>query len=179
MGKSILYFSLFIGFVATLIGLTSRIFPPSAQISTREKFGVMPTAKISTRQNMRKRQLSRYSLLHDTVYPTCCWHLLFVLRFFFPLPCETMTLCRVWLLFFLWIVSVRCISFFVCWLGCSKWFFKKRPEDKFMLGYDIVSFEYFDISIYQQVISHSSGQLNDDFTCYLQTTTCYLQTTVE
>ena len=36
-----------------------------------------------------------------------------------------------------------------------------------MFGFDIVNFDYFDISIHQQVISHSSGQLNDDFTWYL------------
>ena len=32
-----------------------------------------------------------------------------------------------------------------------------------MFGFDIVNFDYFDISIHQQVISHSSGQLNDGF----------------
>ena len=39
-------------------------------------------------------QLIQYLLLHDIVYPTCCWHLLFALRFFFPLLCKTTTLCR-------------------------------------------------------------------------------------
>ena len=39
-------------------------------------------------------QLSQYLLLRDIVDLTCCWQLLFALRFFFPLLCETMTWCH-------------------------------------------------------------------------------------
>ena len=40
------------------------------------------------------RQFSQYLLLHDIVYLICFWHMLFTLRFFFPVLCEAMTLCR-------------------------------------------------------------------------------------
>ena len=100
------------------------------------------------------------------VVDACC--LLFVSSFLWS--AKQWPYVMIWLLFFLWIVSVRCVSFlFVGWAAVDD-FFKKRPEGNFMFGFDIVNFDYFDISIHQQVISHSSGQLNDDFTCYLQTT---------
>ena len=35
----------------------SRIFPPSAKISTREKFGMMPTPKINTREKNDKKTM--------------------------------------------------------------------------------------------------------------------------
>ena len=142
---------------------------------------MIPTAKINTREKNEKKtmirdfvffltftykynqmQLSQYLLLHDIVYPTCYWHLLFVLVSCFFCSAKQCPYVVIWLLFFLWIVSVRCISLFVCWLGCSRRFFQKRPEDNFIFEFDIVNFDYFDISIHQQVISHSSGQLNDE-----------------
>ena len=150
---------------------------------------MIPTAKINTRKKNEKKTMireffffllshintTRYNLANiyyfmilfiRFVVDTCC--LLFVSSFLCSAKQRPYVV--IWLLFFLWIVTVWCISLFVCWLGCRRRAFKKRPEYNFMFGFDIVNFDYFDISIHQQVISHSSGQLNDDFTCYLQTT---------
>ena len=77
------------------------------------------------------------------VVDTCC--LLFV--FSFLCSSKQSLYVTIWLLLFLWVVIVRCISLFVCWLGCSRQFFKKRSENNFMFGFDIVNFDYFDISI--------------------------------
>ena len=155
---------------------------------SHEKFGMMPTAKINTREKSEKKTIiheiflkllhintTRYNLVNiyyfiilfiQHVVDTCC--LLFVSSFHCSV--KQWPYVVIWLLFFLWIVSVRCISLFVCWLHCSRQIFQKRLEDNFMSGFDIVNFDHFGISIHQQVISHSSGQFNNDFTCYLQTT---------
>ena len=119
---------------------------------SHEKFGMMPTAKINTREKSEKKTIiheiflkllhintTRYNLVNiyyfiilfiQHVVDTCC--LLFVSSFHCSV--KQWPYVVIWLLFFLWIVSVRCISLFVCWLGCSRRFFKKRPEDNFMFG---------------------------------------------
>ena len=127
-------------------GLIFAIFSPICEKSTREKFGIMPTAKkweedddpriffLTFTYKYNEIQLNQYLLLHDIVYPTCCWHRLFARRFFFPLLCKTMTL--LWFGFCSFFGFLVFDAFLFLFVGCAAVddFLRKDPRITSCLG---------------------------------------------